>query len=153
MVLYLKGGGARPTHNYAETCEDIGKLSRLVVLAYSLLGDTLLSPFTVSVPGGSAPDSASFLYLHQESLVTSMDALCPKAVESRMSVQPGLSMLTVNSRLVSMFRVLEERSADICRAVDAVFKDTRKRKKQTDVGDGIYAGGNDGVSAPKRSKQ
>lgn len=134
MVLYLKGGGARPTHNYAETCEDINKLSRMVVLIYSFMGDTLLSPLTVSISGASAaPDSPSFLYLHQENLVTSLDAHCPKPIESRMSVQPGLSVLTVSNRLVEMFRHLERHLTSLCKAVDGVFKETRKRKKHAET--------------------
>lgn len=153
VVLYLKGGGARPTHNYSEACEDVGKLSRMVVLIYSILGDTILSPLTVSMSGGS-PDSPAFLYLHQENLLTSLDAHCAKPVENRISLQPGLSMLTVNSRLVDIFRQLERHSAKLCAAVDALFKEGRRRKKHmgAEAEEGPTMGADDGDSASKRPK-
>lgn len=150
-VLYVKGGGARPTHNHAETCDDVAKLSRLVVLIYSVLADTLLSPLTVSVPVGSAPDSPTFLYLHQENLVTSLDAHCPRAVESKIKLHPGLFMLTVNSKLVDMFRQLESHSKAICDAADGLSKEMRKRKKDETLKE-KGAGSERGTSAAKRRK-
>lgn len=71
--------------------------------------------------------------LHQENLVTSLDAHCPKPIESRMSVQPGLSVLTISNRLVEMFRHLERHSTSLCKAVDRVFKETRKLKKHAET--------------------
>ncbi|OJT05539.1 hypothetical protein TRAPUB_3642, partial [Trametes pubescens] len=124
-------------------------------------GDTLLSPLTVSVPSGSAPDAPTFLYLHQENLVVSMDAHCPRAVERRISLQPGLSMLMVNTKLIDMFQQLERYSETFCKATDGLFKEMRKRKKHTDADNGetlpgpvneTDVGSEGGNSASKRRK-
>ncbi|KAI0359463.1 hypothetical protein OH77DRAFT_1419960 [Trametes cingulata] len=150
-VLYVKGGGLRPTHNYADSCEEIGKLSRLVVLVYAVLGDTVLSPLSASPSGSPAPDSATFLYLHQESLVTSLDAYCPNPVQSTIPLQPGLSMLTVSNKLTTAFQQLETHIGTIRTAVDGLLAQARKRNKRAGEAGESAAGATD--NSPSESKR
>ncbi|KAH9900738.1 hypothetical protein C8Q73DRAFT_675529 [Cubamyces lactineus] len=152
-VIYVKGGGQRPTHNYSDSCEDISKLSRLVVLTYTTWGDTVLSPLTVSAPRGTTPDTATYLYLHPENLVASLDVPCPKPVESSIDLEPGLSMHTVNRKLIAAFRELEVHAPAICRTVDKLFKEMRKRRKRADEDADEVDGLVNGESAAAQSKR
>ena len=133
MTLYVKGGGQRPTHNYAETCTDIATLSRFVILAYTKMGENLLSPLTVSMTGGPSPDSPSYLFLRPENLLTSLDALCPSPVQNRMLVQPGLFILTVSTALAERYCYLERRSETFLVAMEKLSKEVRRRNKRDNV--------------------
>ncbi len=131
-MIYVKGGGQRPTHNYSPECADVSKLSRLVVLMYTDMGMgdmSILTPLTVSLGNGDTADSPTYLFLRQEELVTSLDALCPNPIENTMPIRPGLSMLTVSSKLTDPFFNLQGNAAAIAKAVETLIKDSRKRRK------------------------
>ncbi|OSC97163.1 hypothetical protein PYCCODRAFT_1192056 [Trametes coccinea BRFM310] len=154
MVMYTKGGGQRPTHNYATTCEDVAKLSRLVVLAYTVLAETVISPLTVSLTGGTSPDSPAYLYLHQENLLASLDSWCAHPVESTIPLQPGLSMLTVKPALTEQYNRVAAQSSLLCTAVEDLFKETRKRRKRTEKAapTSTHAGGDGAAGISKRAR-
>ncbi|KAI0327093.1 hypothetical protein GY45DRAFT_1163753 [Cubamyces sp. BRFM 1775] len=123
-----------------------------VIILYTK-GDMILSPLTVSISGALSPDSPSFLYLHQEQLITSLDAQCPNAVQSTIDLQPGLPMLTVDVQLVEHFRKIEEQSRAICTAVESLQKEKRRRGKRTgDATQGEENGPTSGGTAAKRSR-
>ncbi len=150
IVLYVKGGGQRPTHNYAENCTDIAALSRLLVLIYTKMGDNLLSPLTVSMSGGPSPDSPSFLFLRPENLLTSLDSMLSRSpIQDRILVQPGLFILTVSLELAERYAYLEQRSSELLKAMEVLTTEVKKRKKQ-DGGEDIEEQAPDGD--PKRPR-
>ncbi|KAH9943952.1 hypothetical protein B0H21DRAFT_469767 [Amylocystis lapponica] len=126
-ILYVKGGGKRPTHNYTASCPDVSKISRIVVLQYSTYGDALLSPLS------GARQQPTYLFLHQEHLITSLDALCPNATDVSFTFphQPALSMLTVNQTMWDTMRRLDTMKGALLGAVDSLLKEAAARRKRT----------------------
>ncbi|KAI1785182.1 hypothetical protein LXA43DRAFT_152132 [Ganoderma leucocontextum] len=132
-VIYLKGGGQRATHNQSATCTDISKLSRLVVLKYTSMGDSCwLSPLTASVTSNPTPSVCTYLYAHQPDVVTSLDALClaTRVIKSEAPLQPGLQMLEVIPQLMQNVKTLEDKATEVIKTAEYLVKEARKRNKR-----------------------
>jgi hypothetical protein len=65
-IIYTKGGGKKPTHNYATSCDNVNDLSRFVVQLYARYG-TMLTPL-ICKPANYFRDAPSILHLHAEHL-------------------------------------------------------------------------------------
>ena len=130
-IIYEKGGGKRPAHNYVQSCSDISKLSRLVILQYIIYADGLLSP----LPSQQGP---VYLFLHQEHLITSLDALCGTGVGGpnfKFPLQPALEMLTPNAQLLDMMNKLNSVSISVLNAVETLVKEAASRNKRSTADD------------------
>src|SRR6266478_3937693 len=58
-IIYTKGGGKKPTHNYATSCGNVNDLSRFVVQLYARYG-TMLTPL-ICKPANYFRDAPSIL--------------------------------------------------------------------------------------------
>ena len=76
-IIYTKGGGKKPTHNYATSCDNVNDLSRFVVQLYARYG-TMLTPL-ICKPANYFHNALSILHLHAKHLVVSLNVLCPSS--------------------------------------------------------------------------
>jgi hypothetical protein len=146
-ILYLTGGVQKATHNYADICSDITSLSRLVVAIYTEYG-AYLSPL-VCKPTGAFRESPSFLFLHQEHLVISLDSLCPNPVETTsIPLQHGLPLLKPRTQLLEFLSQAKSVAGDIIRNVNSLLKLAASRPKR--AADNLVS---EGVCPPKKKRK
>ena len=101
-VIYIKGSGKKATHNYIKSCNSINWLSRFVLQIYSCYRNMLMPLVCKSVK--YFRDAPSFLFLHAENLITSLDMLCldPVQLAPGLHLAHNLDMLTPSQCLVSL---------------------------------------------------
>ncbi|KAG5636706.1 hypothetical protein H0H81_007102 [Sphagnurus paluster] len=130
QILYLKGRGKKPSHNYAESCNEISSLSRLVVQLYQQFGEDLLSPLILK-PSNSFRQAPSFPFLHSESLITCLDVHCPQPVELSVKIEHNLQMLKQSEPLKRIWAKVLPFHAEIIQEATAIIKAAGARPKRT----------------------
>ena len=90
-IIYTKGGGKKPTHNYTTSCGNINDLSCFVVQLYACYG-TMLT-LLICKPANNFCNAPSILHLHAEHLIASLNALCPNPVHPSPKLLHNLTML------------------------------------------------------------
>jgi hypothetical protein len=119
-------------HNFASECQDINELSRVVVKAYSELGN-YLTPIVTS-PGGAFPASPSFLYLHASQIVTSFDSVIGSTAATQLTqidFYPGLPLLQPSATFkAKLFSIDEELQVTLVRQAEMLVRAARSRKHQ-----------------------
>ena len=133
-ILYKKGNGSRPSHNFETQCLNIRELSRLVVLVYHKVGrvndgNNVLWPITTSAGTGQVNlESPTYLFLHPEELLACLDRMCAKPIENTQPFLPNLPMLQVKSGLLAAFNQIQKLAPELVDAVEALQKESRRRK-------------------------
>lgn len=128
-VLYVKGGGKRPTHDYTDECFDIGHLSRVVVLVHAPMpGVNWLSPVTTKLDGTIS--GSVFLLLHSEQVIVSLDPTCPTTVVREIPVQYNQKILEVLPGFIECYTLLQRAQQEIISTAEAVMKAVRSRRKR-----------------------
>jgi hypothetical protein len=74
-MVYTKGGGKKPTHNYATSCNNI---NHLIIQLYTYYG-TMLT-LLICKPANYFCEALNILHLHAEHLVVLLNALYPDPV-------------------------------------------------------------------------
>lgn len=127
-VIYTKGGGQKPTHNYAPSCSNLNALSRFVVQIYVRYAE-MLSPLILR-PQGHFRDSPSFLHLHPEHLITSLDTFCPNPVSPGLELAHNMHMLVPDNKLLFELDRIAPYEKPIVVAVNALLKAAASRNKR-----------------------
>ncbi|KAK7677476.1 hypothetical protein QCA50_019589 [Cerrena zonata] len=135
VVLFERGGGKTPTHNFVDWCIAIDRLSRFVVQVYVPLGSPSVAQFyspwviTPQYPS-SAPPLASYLFLQAENLVLSLDTLCPAptAQEFVTAGANGLAMFPLNNNFRDIMSYAVMHGFQLRSAVQLTLEASRKRK-------------------------
>ena len=127
-LVYVKGGGQKPTHNYMTSCNNINDLSRFVVQVYEHYGP-LLTPL-ICKPANFFRDAPSFLHLHAEHLITSLDTICPSPVQPGLKLTHNLQMLQPNNQLIEQLNRIIPFKAQMVKNVNALLKEAGSRKKR-----------------------
>lgn len=153
MILYARGGGKRPTHNFQEECVAISRLSRFVVLVYiDIGGGEILSPFTVA-----ATEGPTFLFLRQEQLVASLDSLCPNPIVERFMANAvnKLGMERAKEQFVKTIQDLKALGERLTGPAAKLLKESRKRSKPSEGDDVVEEETEDkeGRGAAKKAKR
>ena len=97
-IIYTKGGGQKPTHNYATSCNNINQLSRFVVQIYARYGN-MLTPL-ICKPANYFREVPSFFHLHAEHLIALLDTLCPNPVQEGPKLSYNLELLIPSEGLM-----------------------------------------------------
>ena len=101
----------------------------------------LLSPISTTTTGDSPLATPTYLFLHQEEVLTSFDIMCPGAIVHEHPFVPNLPTLQVIPDLMVCFRRVEKKADALIEAVQQLQKDSRRRgTKRAPHG---AAGGND----------
>src|ERR1700685_1699918 len=127
-LIYIKGGGQKPTHNYVMSCNNINDLSRFVVQIYQRYGP-LLAPL-ICKPANFFREAPSFLHLHAERLITSLDTICPSPVQLGPNLAHNLRMLHPSERLIEQLDRIAPFEAQMVKVVNALVKEAGSRKKR-----------------------
>jgi hypothetical protein len=139
--IYLRGGGDKISHNWSETCDNINKLSRLVVQTYEPVAgsNTLWWPLTACIQHASGRHEApTYLYLHAESLLCSLDVRCPRPIDDSppgLYLHRGLRMIHPHRDLVSGQSELKKHQNILSRFLVALAAASRMKRKRDDFED------------------
>jgi len=128
-IVYTKGGGKKPTHNYATSCDNVNDLSRFVVQLYARYG-TMLTPL-ICKPANYFREAPSILHLHAEHLVASLDALCPDPVHPGPKLSHNLTMLIPGEGLTQLLDKVMPFHSEIVKSVNTLVKMAASRNKRT----------------------
>jgi hypothetical protein len=128
-IVYTKGGGKKPTHNYATSCDNVNDLSCFVVQLYARYG-TMLTPL-ICKPANYFCKAPSILHLHAEHLVASLDALCPDPVHPSPKLSHNLTMLIPGEGLTQLLDKVMPFHSEIVKSVNTLVKMAASRNKRT----------------------
>jgi hypothetical protein len=145
-IIYTKGGGQKPIHNYATSCNNINQLSRFVVQIYARYGN-MLTPL-ICKPANYFQEAPSFLHLHAEHLIASLDTLCPNPVQEGPKLSHNLGLLIPSEGLTTQLDRIAPFQAEIVKVVNALVKAVASRNKRSLEGGG--EGDVDGDTRPKK---
>lgn len=139
----MKGGGKKPSHDYAKECFDIGHLSRVAVLVLvPMPGVNWLSP-TITQLDGTQMGSV-YLLLHSEQVVVSLDPICPTGIVRKIPVTHNENILQVHPQFIDCYCSIQRMQADIIGAAEAATKAANgRRKRQTPDDEQYDEDGND----------
>ena len=125
----MKGGGKKPTHSYATSCDNINDLSHFVVQLYTHYG-TMLTPL-ICKPANYFHNMPSILHLHAEHLVASLEALCPDPVHPGPKLSHNLTMLIPSEGLTQLLDKVMPFHSEIVKSVNTLVKLAASRNKRT----------------------
>ena len=99
QVLYIKGGGKRPTHDYTKECYDISHLSRVAVLVHvPMPGLNWLSPSVPNLDGTNA--GPVYQLLRSKHVVLALDPVCPTEIIKKIPATHNQDILEVHWQFI-----------------------------------------------------
>jgi hypothetical protein len=128
-IVYTKGGGKKPTHNYATSCDNINDLSRFVVQLYARYG-TMLTPL-ICKPANYFREAPSILHLHAEHFVASLDTLCHNPVHPGPKLSHNLTLLIPSEALTQLLDKVMPFYSEIVKSVNTLVKLAASQNKRT----------------------
>jgi hypothetical protein len=111
IVLHEKGGGARPAHNFMSLCAALKRLSRFVILKYSMDKGNL-TPLTQQLDG-RLDLVLSFLLVKPHKLLALLNPLCPNPTSTIATLNYGLDILWPTTVFSDIYQDLRRRSRDL----------------------------------------
>jgi hypothetical protein len=147
-ITYTKGGGQKPTHNYATSCNNINQLLWFVVQIYVHYGNMLTS--LICKPTNYFREAPSFLHLHAEHLIALLDTLCPNPVQEGPKLLHNLELLIPSEGLTKQLDRIAPFQAEIVKVVNALVKVAASWNKRSLEGGG--EGDVDGEDRLKKAK-
>ena len=89
----------------------------------------LLTPL-ICKPANFFRNAPSFLHLHVEHLITSLNTICPSPVQPGLKLTHDLQMLQPNNQLIEQLNHIIPFKARMVKNVNALLKETGSRKKR-----------------------
>jgi hypothetical protein len=129
LLAALKGTSKNPTHNFADACNNINTLSRLVVLLYQQMGNMLVP--LVAQPKGYFRQMSSYVHLHSENLITSLNYSVPTSMTEGPFATNHLRYLQdLAQSVMQELNLFARHEQDFVKIVKALIEASRARNKR-----------------------